>query len=390
MGFREFVSKLVGWSGARRRDDVLVPAPRPEPSVGATPEPAAATAPEPATATAPEPAQTTAAESAPPIAAEPAPEAHRESAVADPVDTGRDLNDAFDALFGGGPTPESASTPDGGKWEGHDREATESLFEEIAELQARPIRNFIYELRLGTARTESLEICRPIIASLIEAAESIGLDSTAKAMADFDESLEIAESTNEPVISGENRDLILSYYVALEGILGEADQRREGLIIHSLLRQVPDVGHVTFQRLYGAGITSLEPLYLATPTDLFTTTSIPLRLGERICEKLQEHRSRVENTSSDVAETDLRERLIELVDEFHSQHQSLRHADELPPSDPERESLRRECRKGRQTCALQINVLLAELGQLDLADEIRKLGYERKIQRLEHYISEVT
>ncbi|MEW6729974.1 MAG: hypothetical protein AB1489_01435 [Acidobacteriota bacterium] len=324
----------------------------------------------------------------PPIPGSPAVEANFFKEVID------DFDEAFDAAFRTdvvlAPETASAGTVQ------HDQSAIQDLFANIAANYARPVKNFIFELKRGTATKEWIEICRPALRSISRAAESMDLELATKRMVDFDEALSLAQISEDRVLGGEIRDLILSSYEELVEILpqtfviGQEEQQREGIIINSLLKQIPDLGRVTFEKLYGAGLTSLDTLFLAKKEDLAAATGIPLWLCERICNKFQQYREELEGTPRDVAQSGYRSRLGELVVELRRQHEGFERASAEEWSNPALATEKRRFRQNRQACVLQINVVLAEMGELDLVNEIQKLSFERRIQRLEEYLMNPT
>ncbi len=268
-----------------------------------------------------------------------------------------------------------------------DQSAVETLFADIAANYARPIKNFIFELKRGTATKDWIEICRPAMHGITRAAEGMGLKEAAMRMVDFETALGLAQNGEDRVLVGDVRDLLLLCYEDLikvmpqAFVLGEEEQQREGIIIDSLLKQIPDVGRVTIDKLYRAGLTSLATLYLAKRDDLAVATGIPAQLSERICEKFQAYKKRLENSSRDL--NDSRERLAMLLDELRMHHEGYQQASEKPSASEDK----RACREQRQSCVLWINVLLAEIGELDLINELEKLSFERRIKRLEEYLA---
>lgn len=303
-----------------------------------------------------------------------------------------DFDEAFDAAFNTNSSPDIVtSSPTAGEVQ-HDEAAIQDLFANIAANYAKPVKNFVFELKRGTATKEWIDICRPALRSISRAAESMELKTAAKKMIDFDEALSLAQASEDRILGGEVRDLILSSYEELVEVLpqtftiGEEEQQREGIIINSLLKQIPDLGRVTFEKLYGAGLTSLDTLFLAKKEDLAAATGIPLWLCERICNKFQEYREELEGTPRDVAQSGYRSRLVELVAELKRQHEGFERASADEWANPALANEKRKFRQNRQACVLQINVVLAEMGELDLVNEIQKLSFDRRIQRLEEHL----
>ncbi|MBL8192186.1 MAG: hypothetical protein JNM06_00075, partial [Blastocatellia bacterium] len=93
-----------------------------------------------------------------------------------------------------------------------------------------------------------------------------------------------------------------------------------------------------------------------------------------------------EGTPRDVAQSGYRSKLAELVTELKRQHEGFERASAQEWSNPALAADKRKFRQNRQACVLQINVVLAEMGELDLVNEVQKLSFERRIQRLEEYL----
>jgi hypothetical protein len=308
-----------------------------------------------------------------------------------PSDIVDDLDRAIGAAFAGTPC-QGGDSPAAEPAHHGDQQAAQELFASIAANYSRPVKNFIFELKRGTATKDWLQICQPVMSSIIDGAESLELRVVAQRMVDFREALSLAAAHEGRVLDEESRELILSCYEELVEVLpdtfvlGEDDRRRESIIIHSLLRQIPEVGHVTLEKLYGAGLTSLDALFLATKGDLGVASGVPEWLCERICERVRLHRHQLEGAAPETAQVDHRARLVELLGELRRQQDEFHEISAQDRSTPELAAAKRECLRNRQTCALQINVLLAEMGEVGLIEELRKLGVERRIEQLERYL----
>jgi hypothetical protein len=271
----------------------------------------------------------------------------------------------------------------------NDQLIVEELFADIAANYARPIKNFMFELKRGTATKDWVEICRPAMQGITRAAEGMGLRQAAQRMMDFEAALSLAQQSDQRVLGGEVRDLLMWCYEDLIKVMpqafvvGEEEQQREGIIINSLLAQIPDVGRVTIEKLYRAGLTALDTLYLARREELAVATGISIDLSERICAKFQAYRAGLEASNRDVKDVGQRNRLAEFVSELKRQHEGFLRASE----DSNLAQEKRDFREQRQSCVLWINVLLAEVGEVDLVCELQKMSFERRIQRLEEYLA---
>ncbi|HSE33860.1 MAG TPA: hypothetical protein VLA93_19975, partial [Pyrinomonadaceae bacterium] len=88
-----------------------------------------------------------------------------------------------------------------------DQVIVEQLFADIAANYARPIKNFMFELKRGTATKDWIEICRPAMQGITRAAEGMGLRQAAQRMMDFEAALSLAQQNEQRVLAGEVRDL---------------------------------------------------------------------------------------------------------------------------------------------------------------------------------------
>jgi len=272
-------------------------------------------------------------------------------------------------------------------------EAVQDLFVQLATGYAYPLKNFIFELRRGTAAKDWIEICRPALRSISRAAENMRLSRAAKRMTEFDEALSLAQASPERWIGGETRHCILENYEALIAVLpevfqtGEEAQRREEFIIKSLLKQIPGLGRVTFEKLYAAGLGSMNMLFLANKEDLTAATKIPLEMCERICNSVQQYRKEVEDMPLDAGRSAYRFRLAALVSELRRREEEFEHTVAEVASHPALAAEKRQRRQSRQQCLLQIMVMLAELGEVNLIHKIQRLPFKRRIQKLDEYLT---
>jgi len=296
-----------------------------------------------------------------------------------------DLRDSLGSavdLPPGGPAP---SEEEKEVWDDGGPEAT---FAGIAANYAQPIKDFVFDLKRGTATKDWIEVCMPVLGSLIHGAGSLELDTVVERMTEFSDALARAEAEEGRGFDEASRSLILSRYDALARTMpttfeaGKDCRRRESIIIHSLLRQLPEVGHVTFEKLYGAGLTSLDVLLMANAEDMSATTDVPVWLCEQICRKLRDYKKELDGATEGSASAKVHhERLAELLDELKRHHRRLQEvADEGSAKD------KREALGDRRECMLKIDVLLADLGEVNLVEQMRTIAVERRIEELERYL----
>jgi hypothetical protein len=276
-----------------------------------------------------------------------------------------------------------------------DSAALRELFTDIAAGQAAPVKSFIGDLRLGTATGEWLQICRPVMGNLLESATSLGLSDIVAPMSDVVSALDLAseglDGKDEP-IGGAARDVILESFGALmEALpavfsLGGAPSLRDTMLLHALLKQVPGVGVVTFDALYGVGLTSVAALTTASPGELSSTTGVPAPLCEAICAGLREHQREIDGSAHLPPERRHAERAAELLRTLARHHETFVRVSEEAGFDDGRAERKRAARRDRELCALKIEAALIEMGAVDCADALRVLSFDRRIEHLETFL----
>ena len=301
--------------------------------------------------------------------------------------------DAFDEAFDEActATPADASNAVSPIQTPADQSAIEYLFMEIAATYSQPVRNFVFGLRRGTATKDCIAFLRTSLQVINTAAASLDFGEVVRRIGDLDEALAIAQTTHGRLLDGETRDLILLSYDDLIKVLPEVfqedekgEQRRDDIIIKSLLQQIPGVGCVTLDKLYKAGLGSLQALFLANKDDLAAATSIPVLLCERIADKLQQYRREAQDRCQDDPQSAYRNRLTGLVAELRSRHEDL----EQPPTDPavSLATEKRRRRQLRQECFLEIVATLAELGEVELINKLHRLSFRQRLKRLADHL----
>ncbi|MBX7220922.1 MAG: hypothetical protein K1Y36_13305 [Blastocatellia bacterium] len=301
-----------------------------------------------------------------------------------------DFDDAFDALVVG----EEQALEDG-EHVGveYDQSEIKELFANIAANYIRPVKTFVFELRTGSARKEWVEICQPAMLTLGKSANGMGLLDVSEAIARFDSLLIEARASFETTVSGDLRDRILKHYDELTEMLpqtftlGEEGAQSEGMIINSLLKQIPDVGKVTIDRLYRAGLTTLESYFMGTKEDIAVASGLPIWLAERVCDKFKQYQQDLETKPVDAGNSAQRTKLEKLIQDLQEYHDSYEQATAAEWTNPAAAEDRRFFRQARQDTQLQINVVLAELQAVDLVREIQRLSFEKRIQRLQEFLA---
>jgi hypothetical protein len=268
-----------------------------------------------------------------------------------------------------------------------------SLFAQLAANHVRQVRDFMIDLRWGEATIEWISICSPALKSLRRAADKLEIAELVTALDVFWQHLTNTQAkAGGRTIEGEPRDKILAAYDKLASVMPQAfaldmdRAQREAAILQSLLMQIPEVKKVTIDKLYAAGLTTLEAMLLATPGDITATTGIDMMLSVRIVSRFRDYREQVVAGVPDATRAQERDRIAKLTARLRMEHDAFESAARgWSPEDQERKKTSREA---RSRTLLDIQVVLARLGEVERLKEIEKLPFEKKLAHLESFLEE--
>ena len=232
------------------------------------------------------------------------------------------------------------------------------LFAQLASNHVRQVRDFMIDLRWSEPTVDWIPICEPALRSLRRAADKLELADLCEALDRF--SAALAATTTAAAsrtIGGAARDGLLARYDDLSRLMPQAfaldldRSQREAAILQSLLLQIPEVKKVTLDKMYAAGLTTLEAMFLATPGDIAATTGIPESLARRIVERFRAYREQVKATVPDATRARERERIAELTARLRREHDAVR-ARRRARGRAKRASRRRSsARRARRRCS---------------------------------------
>jgi hypothetical protein len=160
--------------------------------------------------------------------------------------------------------------------------------------------------------------------------------------------------------------------------------RREPTIVLSLLRQVPEVRQVALDKLYAAGLTSLEMFYKASSSDIAAATGLEFEVCERVVERFQRYRRERGSVPPPAGgRTSERGTLEKLVSQLEKQNKDF----ETSAKNWKNSSDKRKARQEREQTLVDIQLLLARLGEVDLVERIERAAFQRKAEELRKYLS---
>jgi hypothetical protein len=261
------------------------------------------------------------------------------------------------------------------------------LFSQMVVGHARPLREFMLDLGIGQTTKQWLEVARPAADAILKGALALEQKDLATALRELAITFEHAARAAGSKIGKTERTAIMNAYGKLVSLLPSAFEvkgdrdRREPLVVHHLLLQIPGVQKVTLDKLYAAGLASLESLCRASAEDLVAIGRVEEESAHAIVRRFQAYwRERAEEPIVK-AEDRAKHKLRELVSGLAKAHDDFQAAEAA--EDRER---KRRARSERRERALAMNVLLAQLGEVDLVEELERSPTERRIERVRSYI----
>jgi hypothetical protein len=271
-----------------------------------------------------------------------------------------------------------------------DLEGARALFADLAIGHVRPVRDFMIDLRSAQARTEWVGLCLPTVRSLRAMAAQLDQTGLCALLDRFASALDAAGQARTPIVEGAVREALEGAYAplveAMPGAfaLDEEKGRRDAVIVQSLLLQVPGVRKVTIDKLYAAGLSSLDVLHLATPREIAETTGIDIALAKAIAERFERYRDELAQAAPDAGRSIEHAELAKLAERLRAEHAAFEAAESTGDL-----AKKRDLRKAREGTVLQIKVLMARLGQTERVAVLDKVPFAKKLDEVERYLDEV-
>ncbi len=265
-----------------------------------------------------------------------------------------------------------------------------SLFDAMVVEHARPIRDFMIEVRLGEPLRAWVEFAMPALRVIVRSSQGMGITDFVAKLEAYLQALELAQRGTDRLIRGELRQAIIDTYSDLTAFMPAAfaleqeANRREAIIVHALLQQVPGLQKVGTDRVYGAGLTSLALFYVARPSDIAELTGLPVDVANSIVVRFKEYRKKTESLSpagNRAAELGLLEGGANELDELAREYDGLGHGDKA-------DARRRELRRKRSELMVEIGLLLARLGEVEFLRTVEKMPFGARADQLRRFVEE--
>jgi hypothetical protein len=297
------------------------------------------------------------------------------------------VDDAFSQWMAEAPTdllPDAA--PEQGPSAG-DQQAFRDTFAIIAKLHISPLRELMYHLSVGCTPRAWVTQTRPVLAPLFDAARQTAQVDLLDALSELDTALELAEAENTALVGPVSRGAIQQAYARLGkhmpdtfGMPRSSDGKRL-LVLEALLLQVPNVHRRVLTKLYAAGIASIQQLLQGSPDELARAAGLDQKLASAIIE----HVSRFARERSGLDQARLRGRVTEQMRALVGRLSQLQ--SEFERAESAGNQVRKKAvRRARDGAVLELQRLVAELGEVDLIEELKRNSVRAKVALMQNYL----
>jgi hypothetical protein len=268
-----------------------------------------------------------------------------------------------------------------------DQHAVTETFADIAKVHAHPLRELMFQLSVGRTPRQWASACRPVLKPLFDAATQIGLLELVGGLGAFDAALERAAAEPTAYIGDAAADALRGAYERLRKQMPDAFQQPERadnrrlILLESLLLQIPAMQRRTLSKLYAAGLSTLGQLGTAKPDEIAVVAGIDRALAQSVVDHVQKfeaERSRMDPTAMRAY---VQERLRTLVTRLNRVQAEFEKAEEDDSA-----QRKREARRDREAAVLELDLVFAEVGDVDVIEELKRCPVRGKIQRVESYL----
>jgi hypothetical protein len=271
-----------------------------------------------------------------------------------------------------------------------DQRALADTFGDMARVHALPLRELMFQLSVGRTPRQWAATCRPVLRPLLDAAVQIGLLELVGALGAFDAALERAAAESGACIGDSAREALQSGYERLRQQMPDAftapdhaDGRRL-IMLESLLLQIPSLHRRTLAKLYAAGLSSLPQLSQAKPEEIAVVAGIDLELARTLVEHLQRFERERSRANPSTPRGHIQERLRAIVGRLSQLQAEFERAEQEDSTDR-----KRAARRGREATVRELDLLFAEIGDVELIEELKRCPVRGKIRRAENYLEQL-
>jgi hypothetical protein len=264
------------------------------------------------------------------------------------------------------------------------------LFNDVAAVHVSTVRDVMLELRYGEAEASWVEATQPSLRSLRQMAAQVELGDLCNALDEFCIAIDLAVTGRARIAPDGKAELLRRYQKLIELIpqafeLDAERDRREPIIVESLLYQIDGVEKRTVEKLFAVGLSRLEALLQATADEIAVVAGLRQDLAEAIVEQFKTYKLAATSALSAPDPLAERRQLGDLLIMLSVANDEFNHAATKWTDDAR--ARKRDARKQRDLTFQRIKVALARLGERDQLARIEKLPFDERIGALDRYLS---
>jgi hypothetical protein len=270
-----------------------------------------------------------------------------------------------------------------------DLKAAQGVFTEVAAVHVAHVRDVMLEMRFGDVASSVIEASMPALRSLRSMAGEMALTELCTTLDEFCAAVEAATKSAARV-GDEGKSQLQARYQRLIELIPSAFEldaerdRREPIIVQSLLRQVDGVENVVLDRLFAVGLGRLDALMRASADEMAAVAGIRGELAERIVAQLRKYQTNHPTAVSAPDAGSAHRELAGLTTALRTQHEDFERAASSWSDDAR--TRKQALRKDREQTFLQIQVVLARLGERARIDRLERLPYRDRLELLDSYL----
>jgi hypothetical protein len=271
-----------------------------------------------------------------------------------------------------------------------DLAAVRGVFNEVAVVHVTQVRDVMLELRYGDADPAWMESTRPALHSLRAMAAQMDLTDLVKALDEFCSAVESSVANRATITEADKTELLRRYQRLIELIpqafeLDAERDRREPIIIESLLLQIDGVERRTIDKLFAVGLNRLDALTHAKSDEVEIVAGIRREIADKIVAQFASYKKASNAAVSSRDPAAERRELADLLIMMSLQNDDFERVANLWTE--EAKNKKRELRKAREQTFQRIKVSLARLGEKDQLARLEKQPFNERIQTLDRFLS---
>jgi chemotaxis protein histidine kinase CheA len=288
------------------------------------------------------------------------------------------------------PSASGASSESDGVSTTADLAEVRRVFNEVAAIHVAQVRDVMLELRYGEAQPSWIESTQPALRSLRAMAGQMELTDLCTALDGFCVAVDAATSGRARIDDAGKAELLRRYERLIELIpqafeLDAERDRREPIIVESLLYQIAGVERRTIEKLFAVGLHRLDALMRATSDEISVVAGLRTDISDAIVEQFQSYRAAASSALSAPDPLAERRQLGDLLIMLSVANDEYTHASTKWSEDAK--ARKNEARKQREQTFQRIKVTLARLGEREQLGRLEKMPFHERIATLDRYLS---